>query len=568
MAGKRKKPETSAAVDDTKGFDSFGLDARLVQAIKRQQFERPTLVQSTAIPLALEGKDIVARAKTGSGKTAAYVIPVVEAILRAEKGGERSTKAIVLVPTRELAEQAVKLISKLTAYCSKVVRTASVAQNVSEQVQQSLLAERPEIVVGTPSRVLAHVKAGNLGLRELRHLVIDEADLVTSYGYEEDMAQIAKAVSSTVQVFLMSATLTDEVEQLKTAFCRNPAILRLEEDEVDAEAQLKQYTVRTTEFDKFLLAYVIFKLGLIKGKTLVFVNDVERSYRLKLFLEQFGIRSCVLNSDLPLNTRLHVMEQFNKNIYNLVIATDEADEQADEDAEDAAPAKRTKRTREREYGVARGIDFQHVSCVLNFDLPTTARAYTHRVGRTARAGNAGMALSFVVPRDEFGKHKVASTATAKRDEKVLARIERDQLKRADRTLEPYLFDMGQVNAFRYRCEDAFRAVTAVAVRDARYKELKQELLSSEKLKRHFEENPDELDALRHDNELHAAKVQHHLKHVPDYLMPKSGSTGLVKNLGHVGLHKAQGNRIRRARAAAKGRKRRTADPLKSFKVRK
>ncbi|KAK9451089.1 P-loop containing nucleoside triphosphate hydrolase protein [Limtongia smithiae] len=591
MGQKRKRSGENALegeieaslLEDGITFESFGLDQRLLQAIIRQQYVRPTLVQAKAIPLAMEGKDILARAKTGSGKTAAYIIPILEHILKLKenKPAEKAVRALIFVPTRELAEQCVKLVVKLTAFCGKLIRCVNLAQNTSDQVHRSLLADTPDIVVGTPSRILSHINASTLSTKLVTQLVIDEADLVMSYGYQADLTAVQSHLPRTLQIFLMSATLTADVNELKGLFCRNPAVLTLHEDEENGpdSGKISQYMVTCSEFDKFLLAYVIFKLNLIKGKTIIFVNDIDRCYRLKLFLEQFGIRACVLNSDLPVNSRLHVVDQFNKNIYSLIIATDEADqvapaEETEESTEKSSreaskPGKRRRRG-DREYGVSRGIDFQDVSCVLNFDLPTSSKAYTHRIGRTGRAGQSGMALSFVVPRDQWNTHKVATLLSAKRDEKVLARIQRDLKKRSStEELKPYVFDMKQVDAFRYRMDDAFRAVTKTAIREARTKELKQEIMASDKLKKHFEANPDELDDLRHDRESHIVRVQHHLKHVPDYLLPETGRRSIVQNLGFIGARKPQQNRIRKARAIHKARaKPKRADPLRSFRARK
>lgn len=315
--------------------------------------------------------------------------------------------------------------------------------------------------------------------------------------------------------------------------------------------------------DKFLLTYVILKLKLIRGKCIIFVNDVDRSYRVKLFLEQFSIKSCVLNSELPLNSRYfsqtysllhlsiicvryHVVQEFNKGVYDYIIATDESgvsendteDEDEEEENEeeceftcfisgltsllarssvtstqrDSVPAeaasessllklKSQKRKREesppssrprkrdrkdkgkdKEYGVTRGVDFIDVACVLNFDLPTSSRSYTHRVGRTARAGRTGMSLSFVVPKDLWGKNKVVGfLPSAEHDEAVFSKIEKEQGARGSKIKE-YNFDMKQVEAFRYRMEDALRSVTRSAIREARVKELKTEILNSDKLK--------------------------------------------------------------------------------------
>ena len=352
---------------------------------------------------------------------------------------------------------------------------------------------------------------------------------------------------------------------------------------------------RCAEDEKFLLTYVIFKLQLIKGKVIIFVGDTDRCYRVKLFLEQFGIKSCVLNSELPVNSRIHVVQEFNKGVYDIIIAADEqevvgtrkssrksrdnndeaeattAQGSSDEDEGEGEPDKRRKlTTKEKDYGISRGIDFQNVACVLNFDLPTTSKSYTHRIGRTGRAGKAGMALSFVIPSDQFGKHKPTSIASAKHDEAVLAKITKRQSK-LGHEVKPYHFEMKQVDAFRYRMSDALRAVTRLAVQEARAREIRQELVKSEKLKRHFEENPDDLRHLRHDGELRAARVQPHLKHVPDYLMPAKGRKGISdESVGHVAFRKSSDNRIRKARERnrAKGKGRKPAggrvDPLKTF----
>jgi ATP-dependent RNA helicase DDX56/DBP9 len=330
------------------------------------------------------------------------------------------------------------------------------------------------------------------------------------------------------------------------------------------------------------------------------VSDIDRCYRLKLFLEQFGTKSCILNSELPVNSRIHVVDEFNKNVYDIIIASDEHEVLGDEDLPEAEgteaitgangeesgsvekeaqsePKKPSKKKRkvvkkDKEYGVSRGIDFKNVACVLNFDLPTSSKSYIHRIGRTARAGQTGMALSFVIPAELYRKHKPTSIESAKDDERVLAKIVKHQAKKG-KEVQPFKFDMKQVEAFRYRMSDALRAVTGIAIREARTRELRQELMKSEKLKRHFEENPADLHHLRHDGELRPARVQSHLKHVPDYLLPKEGKQGLTTgDLGFVGMRKTTENRIRKVRMANKGKGKgkkvtgRRMDPLKTFKA--
>ncbi|KPM44862.1 ATP-dependent RNA helicase DBP9 [Neonectria ditissima] len=594
---KSEKSAKSAKPDEETSFVELGLDARLLQAIAQQKFAKPTLVQRKAIPLALNGQDVLAKADCGSGKTAAYVLPLLSSILK-RKTTESSafTAALILVPTRELADQVFKAIEQFSSFCAKDIRTAKLTDKVSSAVQRALLSNSPDIVIATPSTAWQNINSSALSLDRLTHLVLDEADLVLSYGYSEDLENLSRSIPKGVQIMMMSATLTDEVNTLKGIFRRDPTLLDLKEKEAEGEG-ITQFVAKCGEDEKFLLAYVIFKLKLIKGKCIIFVSDIDRCYRLKLFFEQFGIRSCILNSELPLNSRVHVVEEFNRNVYDIIIAADEkngmlGDEEeivedegvkADETEEVAAkeqdgegeaadkeaqrPKKKAKASRaDKEYGVSRGVDFKKVSAVINFDLPTSASSYTHRIGRTARAGQTGMALSFVVPKELYRKHMPTSTATAEKDEKVMAKITRQQAKRG-KEVKPYNFNMAQVDPFRYRMNDALRAVTKVSIREARTRELRQELLKSDKLKRYFEENPTELSHLRHDGELRTARQQAHLKHIPEYLLPKDGKKSLSADVGFVALRKDRKVKGHKGRKGFKAGARKR-DPLKTFKARR
>ncbi|KAF3118416.1 ATP-dependent DNA/RNA helicase [Orbilia oligospora] len=605
-------------------FTSLPLDPRLLQAIATLNYSTPTPVQQSVIPPALEGKDILARAKTGSGKTAAYLLPILHRILQSQQdvnnvnsndgeggsgGSAATTEALILVPTRELADQVYKVIEQYTTFCGKQITAVNIARNISDSIQQSLLLSHPKIVISTPSRATIHFNTETLSLESLKYLVIDEADLILSYGHENDMQVLSGALPKGIQTFLMSATLTDDVEGLQKLFCRHPFVYKpdaREEDGADGAEVVKQFYISTGEDTKFLLLYVIFKLKLIKGKSIIFVADVDRCYRLRLFLEQFGIRACVLNSELPVNSRLHIVQEFNKNVYEIIIATDEneimGDEEEEEEEEDddddeveveeqaagedgdttmegmesegnPPPKKKKKskrkssthRKRDTEYGISRGVDFQNVTCVLNFDLPVTSKSYMHRIGRTARAGNSGMALSFYVPKPLYGKHRPTSVASSVKDEKVLERIKKQQAK-LGRELKPYNFDMKQLEAFRYRMDDALRAVTKVAVQNARMKELRAELVASEKLKRHFEENPEDLRHLRHDREIKVVRVQQHMKRVPEYLLGKGKAAGMGLNKdGSVPFKVGSSRKTARGKGKQKGKKvGKRKDPLKSF----
>ncbi|KAF2743324.1 ATP-dependent RNA helicase DBP9 [Sporormia fimetaria CBS 119925] len=561
-------PEASPAPASTPEptFASLGLEPRLLRGIRDQKWAKLQPVQAEAIPLALQGSDILCKAPTGTGKTAAYLLPILHGVL---KRSQRGTSALILVPTKELALQVSRVAKSLAAHCGDSIRVQNIAGKESAVVQRAQLAELPDIVIATPARAIANINIGALQLMDLAHLVVDEADLILGYGFAEDMENVAKNIPKGVQIILMSATLNTELEFLKSLFSREPKRIQLEDDDKDAH-RMKQYMIPCAEDEKFLILYALFLLKLIKGKSIIFVANVDRSYRVKLFLEQFGIKSCVLNSELPLASRLHIVEEFNKNIYDILIASDETEilgkRQKGGDTEKDAekpPAKKAKS--DKDYGVSRGIDFLNVSNVLNFDLPQTYKSYFHRIGRTARAGRTGTAISFIIPKDKYRKHKPTSIPECEHDEEVLAKIQKHQ--KDGQKIENYGFDLKKLEAFRYRFTDALRAVTRIAVREARVKELRSELLKSQKLSRYFEENPETASQLRHDQTLnHPARIQPHLKHVPDYLLPGGKK---VEDIGFVGL---DGDKEKRARIVKrKGRVVRgrngKVDPLKTFNKR-
>lgn len=543
--------------EDTLSFHEMGLDDRLLKAISQLGWSEPTPIQEKAIPLALDGKDILARARTGSGKTAAFCIPVIQKILTAKQTSstEQCVKALVLTPTKELCHQAYKNLMDLTSSCSREVKVLDISPQVPIPTQKPMLMEKPDIIVATPTRALAHIKAGNLDLRQsLELLIIDEADLLFSFGYEDDVRGILSNLPKIYQAFLMSATLSEDVRALKRMVLHNAVILKLEESQLPEASQLTQYHIKCEEQDKFTLVYALMKLNLLRGKSIIFVNEVNRCYKLKLFLEQFAIPACVLNSELPVNSRCHIVNQFNEGLYDIIIASDE-NLLMDPKTKPLDPEKKKDKKRkkkDKEYGVSRGIDFQNVSNVINFDFPCDVDTYIHRVGRTARGDNQGSALSFVSVKDMDLLVEVEKTLSESGTEE-------------DSVFKPYNFKMDEIDGFRYRAKDAMRMVTKTAIREARLKEIKQEMLASNKLKTYFEDNPRDLQVLRHDKSLHTVKVQKHLKNVPDYLVPQT--------LRHMrGMSDKPGkSKARRKNMAPKGPtkaeikyKKRKADPLRSF----
>eukprot|EP01126_Amoeba_proteus_P006531 TRINITY_DN12282_c0_g1_i1.p1 TRINITY_DN12282_c0_g1~~TRINITY_DN12282_c0_g1_i1.p1 ORF type:complete len:669 (+),score=131.86 TRINITY_DN12282_c0_g1_i1:168-2174(+) len=566
-------------------WHKMGLDNRLTKALERLMWAEPTPIQTRAIPLALQGKDILAKARTGSGKTGSYLIPIIQRTLLEKESGIRAIRALILVPTSELSVQVRQMAESLIYYSSRLITVLSISGDQSIAIQKPRLAELPDILVATPATLVTHLEQGNVSISDsLEMIVVDEADLILSYGYKEDLSKIKRYLPPIAQGFLMSATLSSEVEELKNLILHTPVIIEVNEEESE-QGNLRQFSVECEDDDKFLLLYVMLKLKLIIGKTVIFVNTIDRCFRLKLFLERFSIRSAVLNSELPQNSRIHILQEFNKGLLNLLIATDERstkkvqkgqttekasppsgrgdeenetrtkreerkvdtkgdvedgdnkrddeDEDNDEDGEqmgkedeemEVAPqtefqlesnedsssndekgfnfAQKGSKSRDKEYGVARGVDFKGVSNVINFDFPHTASNYVHRTGRTARAGKTGLALSLVTHADLA----------------LFERTKARQLKEG-KEIVPYVFQVSIVQGFRYRVMNVLQSVTRKAVKQARVAEIKHEMLNSEKLKEHFKTNPLDLDSLKHDKDLQSHKVDRHLAYIPDYLMP-------------------------------------------------
>ncbi len=280
------------------------------------------------------------------------------------------------------------------------------------------------------------------------------------------------------------------------------------------------------------------------------------------------IPACVLNSELPAASRCHIVTQFNQGIYDVIVASDEKflDDQEDfnvmsDDKEEPKKKRRkkvdkdkerSKRSKDKESGVSRGIDFQFVSNVINFDFPPDVDAYIHRVGRTARGNNKGTALSLVAGKEI---ERLTLVETYFREQLEGEAEEEDE---ASTTIfKPYKFKLDELEGFRYRARDAWRAVTKIAVREARLKEIRAELLNSDRLRGHFEENPRDAVVLRHDKALHTVRHQPHLRHVPDYIVPKA-LKAVTKKKG-----KAIGKRQPISTAKRKFEKNRT-DPLKNL----
>lgn len=560
-----REEEEDPEAEEEKSFVELGLDLRLVHALNKKSIQKPTSIQQASIPLILEGKDVVARAKTGSGKTFAYLLPLLHRLFNECLPKTKLAPAgLVLVPTRELCQQAYLEIMALIELCKGQVqlKVVQLTSSMPASDLRAALAGPPDIVISTPGCIPKCLSTGVLQSKSfsdsLKILILDEADLLLSYGYEDDLKALSALIPRGCQCLLMSATSSSDVDKLKKLILHNPYILTLPEvgdvkDEVIPK-NVQQFWISCSERDKLLYILALLKLELVQKKALIFTNTIDMAFRLKLFLEKFGIRSAILNAELPQNSRLHILEEFNAGLFDYLIATDDTQtkekDQGDEGGHvDSRKSKKHPKAKlDSEFGVVRGIDFKNVHTVINFEMPQNVAGYVHRIGRTGRAYNTGASVSLVSP-DEM-----------KIFEEIKSFIGDDENKDSN-IISPFpLLAQNAVESLRYRAEDVAKSVTKIAVRESRAQDLRNEILNSEKLKAHFEVNPKDLDLLKHDKDLSKKPPARHLRDVPDYLLDaKTQEACKMVKLARA----AMGNKNSSRRQGPR-RRFRKSDPLKSF----
>eukprot|EP01018_Ginkgo_biloba_P036705 Gb_38528 [translate_table: standard] len=555
------------AEEEDLNFEDMGLDPRLIRALSKKEITKPTPIQLKAIPLILEGKDVVARAKTGSGKTLAYLLPLLQKLFSDNGATKSGPSAFVLVPTRELCQQVHKEVSSLLDHCRCSWKVIQLTSSMSLSDLRAALVGPPDIVVATPACVATCIGKKILQASSLQDslstLVLDEADLLLSYGYEDDLRSLVPCIPRRCQCLLMSATSSADVEKLKKLVLHSPVILTLTEVEGNMDDEVvpksvQQFLISCDARDKLLYVLSLLRLELVQKKALIFVNSIDMGFRLKLFLEQFGIRSAVLNAELPQNSRLHMLEEFNSGLFDYLIAIDDCKPvKVDKEPHgegmvySKGSRKRHKRTLDAEFGVVRGIDFKNVHTVINFDMPLSPSGYIHRIGRTGRAHNTGASVSLVSPADEDVFREIKVALSGKEEDKESVKF-----------IAPFpLLTKNAVESLRYRAEDIAQSITKIAVREARAKELRNEILNSERLKAHFEDNPRDLELLKHDKVLSKNQPLSHLRAVPDYLLdPTTEAASKVVKFARAAMRQSQPRHDGRL----KRKSGRSGDPLKTF----
>ncbi|HET8713179.1 MAG TPA: DEAD/DEAH box helicase [Gemmatimonadales bacterium] len=347
-------------------FAALGLAPELVRAVADEGYAQPTPIQTEAIPLALAGRDLIGSAQTGTGKTAAFVLPILQRLSEGKRG---ILRALILVPTRELAEQ---VATSIRAYGRHThLKGAAVYGGVGMDPQTRALKHGVDIVVATPGRLLDHMERGHADFSELEILVLDEADRMLDMGFAPDVKRILNALPDERQTMLFSATVSPEVDALARRALNGHASVEIGRRAQAAEG-IEHVIVACDKLQKRGALAAILKAK-PAGQTLIFTRTKFGADKLATFLKREGIHANALHGDKAQSNRIRTLNQFRDGSAEILVATDIA---------------------------ARGIDVEGIRMVVNFDVPTDPEVYVHRVGRTARAGARGLALTLISP-DEW-----------------------------------------------------------------------------------------------------------------------------------------------------------------------
>ncbi len=359
--------ETADETPDTPGFEDLGITGPVLKAVRELGYETPSPIQSATIPTLLSGRDVVGMAQTGTGKTAAFALPVLERL----EVSQKSPQALVLAPTRELALQ---VCEAFESYASKMkgVHVLPVYGGQGYGVQLSALRRGVHVVVGTPGRIMDHLAKGTLDLSELKYLVLDEADEMLKMGFAEDVEQILAQTPEEKQVALFSATMPAAIRRLAQQYLRDPEEISIKSKTATGTNITQRYLV-VSYAQKVDALTRILEVENFDGM-IVFVRTKNETETLAEKLRARGYSAAAINGDVAQVQRERSVNQLKDGKLDILVATDVA---------------------------ARGLDVERISHVINFDIPTDTESYVHRIGRTGRAGRSGDAISFITPRERY-----------------------------------------------------------------------------------------------------------------------------------------------------------------------
>ncbi|NEN22663.1 DEAD/DEAH box helicase [Cryomorpha ignava] len=351
-------------------FESFGLNPKLLEGLEAMGFFEATPIQEQALPIILDKKDLIACAQTGTGKTAAFLLPVIHQIMQ-NNNPSNSIKVLVVVPTRELALQIDRSLEGLSYFTDMSSCSLYGGGDGSEFAQQkTALTTGTDFVIATPGKLISHLSLGYVNTKDLTHLILDEADRMLDMGFYEDLMRIVSFLPKERQTLMFSATMPSKIRQLAQTILKDPEQISLSMSKPAAGVMQVAYLVHDKD-KTALITKLLNKEGL--HGVIVFSRTKRNVKEIAKKLKKTGLQVEEMHSDLTQDAREEVMRQFrNKNI-NILVATDI---------------------------LARGIDIKELQLVLNFDVPDEAEDYVHRVGRTARADQTGMAITFITPSEQ------------------------------------------------------------------------------------------------------------------------------------------------------------------------
>ena len=360
-------------------FSELGLKDELLKAIKRSGFEEATPIQEQTIPLALAGKDVIGQAQTGTGKTAAFALPILQNLDKHNK----VIQALIIEPTRELAIQTQEELFRLGRDENARVQVVYGGADIGRQIR-SLKNHVPAILVGTPGRLLDHLKRKTINLENVKTIVLDEADEMLDMGFIQDIESILSYVKNRKQTLLFSATMPKPILNISEKFMNNPEIVRIKTKELTADL-IDQYFVRAKDAEKF---DIMCRLIDVESPDLavVFVRTKRRVDEVTRGLQARGYNAAGIHGDLSKARRITVLKRFRAGKLDILVATDVA---------------------------ARGLDISGVTHVYNYDIPQDPDSYVHRIGRTGRAGQNGCSITFVTP-NEIGYMRTIEQLTKKK----------------------------------------------------------------------------------------------------------------------------------------------------------
>ncbi len=384
----------------TDEFTALNLHPQLVQAVSALGFTSPTPIQTAVIPLLLAGHDVIGQAQTGTGKTAAFALPILHNL----QPNHEQVQSLILAPTRELALQVARAIHEYGRFHDVRVLAVYGGQPYDKQIRR--LKRGVDVVVGTPGRLLDLIRQKSLDLSHLTTLILDEADEMLSMGFIEDIETILKETPAARQTALFSATLPAEIRQLADRYLRQPQSVAIRHKQMTV-ATIEQRYYLVNEADKMAALTRLFEMEAVTS-TLIFTRTRISTGELANELTVRGFPAEALNGDLSQDAREQVLNRFRHNQINVLVATDVA---------------------------ARGLDIDNISHVINFDLPRHPEIYVHRVGRTARAGKTGIALTLVTPQEQWHLRRIEGYTKQKITRATLPTIEEIQQKRETQLLE-------------------------------------------------------------------------------------------------------------------------------------